>query len=61
MYDDYKNFGFSVLGFFNNEKKFGSREPGDMTDVSLQYRTSFAVEFPMFADIRVSGPGANPL
>ena len=51
--------GFSVLGFPAND--FGGQEPGSDTEISTFCRTNFAVTFPMFAKITVSGPDKHPL
>jgi len=51
--------GFAVLGFPCNQ--FGAQEPGDEASIDAFCRTSFGVDFPMFAKIDVNGAGTHPL
>jgi glutathione peroxidase len=51
--------GFSVLGFPAND--FGGQEPGSNEEIVAFCRTNFAVTFPMFAKITVSGADKHPL
>ena len=51
--------GFSVLGFPCNQ--FGAQEPGDEATIDAFCKTSFGVDFPMFAKVDVNGAGTHPL
>ena len=51
--------GFAVLGFPCNQ--FGAQEPGTEADIDAFCRTSFGVDFPMFAKVDVNGAGTHPL
>ncbi len=51
--------GFAVLGFPCNQ--FGGQEPGTEADIDSFCRTSFGVDFPMFAKVEVNGAGTHPL
>ena len=58
LYEQYKEQGFSVLGFPCNQ--FGSQEPGDEASIKTFCETSYAVTFPMFAKVDVNGNEADP-
>ena len=51
--------GFEVLAFPCNQ--FGGQEPGDAAEIATFCRTTYDVDFPMFAKIDVKGPAAHPL
>ena len=51
--------GFAVLGFPCNQ--FGAQEPGDEATIDAFCKTSFGVDFPMFAKVDVNGAGTHPL
>ena len=51
--------GFTVLAFPCNQ--FGAQEPGTNADVLEFARSTYDVNFPMFAKIEVNGEGATPL
>ncbi len=55
----YADRGFAVLGFPCNQ--FGGQEPGTEADIDTFCRTSFGVDFPMFAKVEVNGSGTHPL
>jgi len=55
----YADRGFAVLGFPCNQ--FGAQEPGTEADIETFCRTSFGVDFPMFAKVDVNGGGTHPL
>jgi glutathione peroxidase len=55
----YREEGFSVLGFPCNQ--FGGQEPGDEAEIAEFCRTSFGVDFPLFAKVEVNGEKAHPL
>lgn len=59
LYRDYKERGFSVLGFPCNQ--FGRQEPGDASQIASFCETNYGVSFPMFEKIEVNGPNAHPL
>lgn len=56
---DYKDRGFSVLGFPCDQ--FGHQEPGDEEEIKSFCSLTYDVSFPMFAKIEVNGDGAHPL
>ena len=58
LYEQYKEQGFSVLGFPCNQ--FSSQEPGDEASIKTFCETSYAVTFPMFAKVDVNGNEADP-
>jgi glutathione peroxidase len=58
LYEQYKEQGFSVLGFPCNQ--FGSQEPSDEASIKTFCETSYAVTFPMFAKVDVNGNEADP-
>ncbi|HEY5762228.1 MAG TPA: glutathione peroxidase [Rhodocyclaceae bacterium] len=51
--------GLVVLGFPAND--FGSQEPGSNQEIAEFCRSTYGVQFPMFAKSRVIGRDANPL
>ena len=51
--------GFVVLGFPSND--FKGQEPGSDAEIAQFCRATYAVEFPMFSKIRVTGPEMAPL
>lgn len=55
----YADRGFAVLGFPCNQ--FGAQEPGDEATIDAFCKTSFGVDFPMFAKVDVNGAGTHPL
>jgi len=59
LQQDYAGRGFSILGFPCNQ--FGAQEPGDADEIASFCRTSYGVDFPMFAKTDVNGPDAHPL
>jgi glutathione peroxidase len=59
LYQEYKDQGFSVLGFPCDQ--FGHQEPGSETEIQSFCSTNYNVNFPMFAKIEVNGPGTHPL
>jgi glutathione peroxidase len=59
LYRNYKNSGFSVLGFPSNQ--FGAQEPGSADEIATFCETHFGITFPLFAKINVNGPAAHPL
>ena len=59
LYEQYKDQGFSVLGFPCNQ--FGGQEPGAESEIKNFCETSYGVKFPLFSKIDVNGPQAHPL
>jgi glutathione peroxidase len=59
LYRKYKDRGFVVLGFPSND--FGGQEPGTNSEIKAFCKTKYAVTFPMFAKIKVTGAEADPL
>lgn len=59
LYRQYKDRGFSVLGFPCNQ--FGRQEPGSSAGIREFCASRYDVTFPMFARIEVNGPDAHPL
>lgn len=59
LYSDRKGDGFVVLGFPANN--FGQQEPGTNAEVAEFCRSTYGVEFPMFAKIDVIGDDVHPL
>jgi glutathione peroxidase len=48
-----------VLGFPAND--FKGQEPGTEAEIAAFCRSTFGVDFPMFAKVRVTGPDRHPL
>ena len=59
LYQRYKDRGFTVLGFPAND--FAAQEPGSNSDIAKFCSTDYAVTFPIFGKISVTGPGKHPL
>jgi glutathione peroxidase len=59
LFQQYKDRGFTVLGFPCNQ--FRNQEPGSDADIQSFCTLTYGVSFPMFAKIEVNGPGAHPL
>lgn len=59
MYHDYKDRGFSVLGFPCNQ--FLHQEPGNNEEIKTFAESCFRVTFPLFAKIDVKGAHRAPL
>jgi glutathione peroxidase len=59
LYSRFKDSGLVVLGFPAND--FGAQEPGSNEDIQTFCRSTFGVDFPMFAKIPVTGPDTHPL
>jgi glutathione peroxidase len=58
LYRKYKRQGLVVLGFPSND--FGGQEPGSNREIAAFCVNQYAVDFPMFAKIAVSGKAAHP-
>jgi glutathione peroxidase len=59
LYRQYKDQGFSVLGFPCNQ--FGAQEPGDAEEIKKFCSLKYDVSFPLFAKIDVNGPNTAPV
>ncbi|PWK49256.1 glutathione peroxidase [Pleionea mediterranea] len=59
LYQQYKDKGFSVLGFPCNQ--FGKQEPGSSDEIASFCSTRFSVSFPLFEKVDVNGENAHPL
>ncbi|MFO6505467.1 glutathione peroxidase [Corynebacterium freneyi] len=59
LQDEFAMRGFFVLGFPCNQ--FGGQEPGTEEQIEQFCRSTYGVEFPMFAKIDVNGDDAHPL
>jgi glutathione peroxidase len=59
FYEAYRERGLEVVGFPAND--FGAQEPGTNEEVLEFCRTSYDVQFPMFAKIAVKGEAQHPL
>lgn len=59
LYQEYKEQGFTVLGFPCNQ--FGKQEPGTTSDAEEYCRLNFGVTFPLHEKIDVNGNNAHPL
>jgi glutathione peroxidase len=59
VYSRFKDSGFVVCGFPAND--FGAQEPGSNQEIQKFCTTTYAVDFPMFSKISVTGPATHPL
>jgi glutathione peroxidase len=59
IYARFKDQGLVVAGFPAND--FGAQEPGSNEEIATFCRASYAVDFPLFAKIAVTGPEIHPL
>jgi glutathione peroxidase len=59
LYRDFKDRGFTVLGFPSNQ--FGAQEPGTEAEIGAFCERNYGVTFPVFSKIDVNGPHAHPL
>ena len=59
LYSKYRDRGLVVAGFPAND--FGAQEPGSNAEIASFCTTNFAVDFPMFEKIVVTGPDKHPL
>lgn len=59
LYRTYRDRGLVVLGFPAND--FAGQEPGAEAEIDAFCRSTYGVEFPMFAKIAVTGSDAHPL
>jgi glutathione peroxidase len=59
LYVQYKEKGFTVLGFPSNQ--FMNQEPGTESDIQSFCEMNFGVTFPLFSKVDVNGKNAHPL
>jgi len=59
IYEQYKDQGFTILGFPCNQ--FGGQDPGSNDEITEFCQLNYGVSFPMFGKIEVNGGGADPL
>ena len=59
LYEELKDEGFVILGFPANN--FMGQEPGSNEEIAEFCRSTYGVQFPMFAKIDVNGDKALPL
>jgi glutathione peroxidase len=59
LHTRFQDSGFAVCGFPAND--FAGQEPGSNEDIQTFCRSTFGVNFPMFAKITVVGPDTHPL
>lgn len=59
LYAKYKDSGLTVVGFPANN--FAGQEPGTNEEIQDFCRSTFGVDFPMFAKISVKGEDRHPL
>ena len=57
LYEQYKDKGFTVLGFPCDQ--FGHQEPGNEQEIQRFCSSTYHVTFPLFAKLEVNGPGAH--
>jgi glutathione peroxidase len=59
LYENYRDRGFTVLGFPCNQ--FGGQEPGSEKEIAEFCFVRFGVTFPLFEKVEVNGPGRHAL
>lgn len=59
LFEQYKEKGFTVLGFPCNQ--FMNQEPGTEIDIQSFCEMNFGVTFPLFSKVDVNGKNAHPL
>ncbi len=59
LHDEYKDRGFSVVGFPCNQ--FGGQEPGSADEIKEFCSSTYGVSFPIFEKIEVNGAGRHPI
>jgi glutathione peroxidase len=59
LQEDYKDKGFTVLGFPCNQ--FGGQEPGTNEEIKQFCSSKYQVTFPLFDKTEVNGPNRHPL
>jgi glutathione peroxidase len=59
IYEQYRDRGFTVLGFPCNQ--FLEQEPGNADEIAEFCQVNYGVQFPIFEKIDVNGDGKHPL
>jgi len=59
LHQQFKDQGFSVLGFPAND--FAAQEPGSNQEIAKFCSSEYPVTFPLFSKIAVTGPTIHPL
>ncbi len=59
IHEQYKDRGFSVLGFPCNQ--FGGQEPGSAEEIETFCSTTYGVTFPLYEKLEVNGEGRHTL
>jgi len=59
LYENYRDRGFTVLGFPCNQ--FGGQEPGSAKEIAEFASVRFGVTFPLFEKVEVNGPSRHLL
>jgi len=59
LHQQFKNRGFTVLGFPCND--FGAQEPGSNEQIKSFCSADYGVTFPLFDKVHVKGPDQHPL
>jgi len=59
LHEEYKDRGFSVVGFPCNQ--FGGQEPGSAQEIRSFCRTKYGVTFPLFEKVEVNGEARHPI
>jgi glutathione peroxidase len=59
LWREYRDRGFSVLGFPSND--FGAQEPGNEEQIKTFCSANYQVTFPMFAKVGTQGAGQSPV
>jgi glutathione peroxidase len=59
VFERFRDEGFAVLGFPAND--FGGQEPGTNEEITEFCSTTYAVQFPLFSKIAVTGRDKHPL
>lgn len=59
LYQQYKDQGFTVIGFPCNQ--FGAQDPGSDDEIGDFCQKNYGVSFPMMAKVDVNGSDAHPI
>jgi glutathione peroxidase len=59
LHEQYRDRGFSVVGFPCNQ--FGGQEPGSADEIQQFCSVNYGVSFPLFEKIDVNGPDRHPI
>jgi glutathione peroxidase len=59
LYEQYRDRGFTVLGFPSNQ--FANQDPGTDDEIGAFCTKNYGVSFPMMSKVDVNGSGAIPL